>query len=368
VKKTLYYVVLLLAAGLLMGLAGCGDDDAAIDELGIDWTGNPNGTLTVINNSAVDMVVFIGQNITLNGLLGGVRAGSTLTMDVSTKVPDFQAGGFMIIRAIRLDEFRANRSNPALARIDYSAMATYGAGKKYRAELRGTSEGQFSYIVHNRTEYGLELRENSPDGEKLGYLSPRQVRRSMFSPTSQPITIFPVYVAYNVRSQTIVTFAPTGLLDAQDVQPRSQSASITEYSFPPEDANLAALFGTIDLPFATIKVQNNATRDSSFAIGTSTRRAESNYIMVSSGQLESYEIPATKAGVALALNCGLLSNAVRVPVRFAGAPDDLPVIKNGFVYQVTLRHVSGPADQASSYTAIIEEVEEIDTSDLLRAS
>jgi len=357
-KWTAVFFAMLLA----VAFAACGDDD----EDGINWNGNPNGTLTVVNNSMSDMVVFTGQSLTPNGILGGVRAGKTLTLDVSAKEDDFQTGGFMILRAVRLAEYTANKGNLALAKVDYSAMATYGAGKKYRAELRSTSDGQFTYMVHNRSDYGLELRENSPDGEKIGYLSPKQVRRAMFSPTNDPLTISPVYVAYNVRSQSIVTFAPTGLLDSQDVQPRAVGQTVTEYSFPPEDANLAVVFGAIDLPFATITVQNNATRDTSFCIGSTTRKAESNYQLVSSGMLESYEIPSTKNGQVLALNCGLFANAVRVPVRFEGQTAN-PSIKNGFVYAVTLSYVSGPADQAASYSAVIQEVEQIDTSDLLIA-
>jgi len=372
-KKMLKISALLLVLGLIFGLTGCppaDDDKKNNNQTGDDeikWTGNPNGTLTVVNNSPYDMVVFIGRTITKNGILGGVKSGRTLTLDVSTMVEDFQTGGYMIIRAVRLEEYEKNKNALSLAKVDYSAMATYGAGKKYRAELISTTDGQFSYMVQNRSDYGLELRLNSMDGEKLAYLSPKQVRYPLFSSTNDAITLFPVYVAYNTRSQSIVTFAPTAEADHQDVQPRAIGPSVQEYDFPPQDRDLAIVFGAITLPFATITVQNNATRDSSFCIGTSTRKAESNYTLVSSGQLESYEIPATQAGQQLALNCGLLTNTVRVPVRFAGETTN-PVIKNGYIYQVTLTYSgTGAVDQVASYTATIEEKEAINTSDLLVA-
>jgi hypothetical protein len=368
-KNVLKITALLAALGLVLALAGCpaeADDDGGGGD-GVRWTSEANGTLTVVNNSQHDMVVFIGKTPTLNGILGGVKSGRTITLDVSDDVEDFQTGGYMILRAIRLEEFERTKSDLTKARIDYSAMATYGEGKKYRAELLSTSEGDYSYIVQNRSDYGLELRLNSPDGEKLSYLSAKQSRTALYSSTNDAMTIWPVYVAYNTRSQSIVTFTPMEYAQSQDVQPRAAGASISEYDFPPQDANLSIIFNTINLPFATISVQNNATRDSSFCIGTSTRKAESNYSLVSSGQLESYEIPATEAGQELALNCGLLNNSVRVPVRFEGQTSTNPEIRNGYVYQITLSY-NGPAvDQVSSYTATIKEIEAINTGDLLVA-
>jgi hypothetical protein len=369
-KNLLKFSALVLIVGLVLGFAGCGGDDKDDKDDGDDgikWTGDPNGTLTVVNNSPYDMVVFIGKTITKNGILGGVRTGKTLTLDVSNMVDDFQTGGYMVIRAVRLEEYQKNQNNLSLAKVDYSAMATYGAGKKYRAELISTTDGDFSYVVQNRSDYGLELRLNSMDGEKLAYLSPKQVRYPLFSSTNDAITLFPVYVAYNTRSQSIVTFAPKDEADHHDVQPRAIGPSVQEYDFPPADRDLAILFGAVTLPFATITVQNNATRDSSFCIGTSTRKAESNYTLVSSGQLESYEIPATQAGQQLALNCGLLTNTVRVPVRFEGETEN-PVIKNGYIYQVTLTYNgSGGVDLVASYTATIVEIEAINTDSLLIA-
>lgn len=344
-----------------------GDDGNKQDGNNINWNSEANGTLTVVNNSQDDMVMFIGKTPTLNSILGGVRSGRTITLDVSDDVEDFQVGGYMILRAIRLTEFEKNKADLRLAKVDYSAMATYGAGKKYRAELISTTGGEYSYIVQNRANYGLELRLNSPDGEKLSYLSAKQSRTALYATTPEAMTIWPVYVAYNTRSQSIVTFAPKDYAQSQDVQPRAIGSSISEYDFPPQDADLSIVFGAVSLPFATITVTNNATRDSSFCIGTSTRKAESNYSLVSSGQIESYEIPATEAGQELALNCGLLNNSVRVPVKFDGQTTTNPTIKNGYIYQITLSYTGSAVDQVASYTAVIREIEKINTSDILVA-
>jgi hypothetical protein len=368
-KRLSRVVVLLLVIGLILGIAAC-PTDAGDDSGGgsINWEGQPNGTLTVINNSTYDMVVFIGQTPTSNGILGGVRAGTTINLDVSDDVPDFEIGGYMILRAMRLDEYEKNKSNLSLAKIDYSAMATYGAGKKYRAELRSINEGNFSYRVQNRSDYGVELRLNSKDGEKLAYLSPKQSRVVLYSPTNTPMVVWPVYVAYNTRSQSIVSFVPPDFIQASDIQPKASTGTIDDYSFPPEDADLDIVFDMVTLPFATITVRNNvgASRSASFRIGTSTHIPQSNYELVTSGSLETYEIPSTDAGQQLNLNCGLISNTVAVPVRFEGETGE-PLIKNGYIYQVTLSYVSGPADQAGSYKALIEEVDEIDPADFLIA-
>jgi len=151
-RKLLKFSVLLLSAVLVLSFAGCGDDDSDNSDDpsggntgGINWDNEPNGTLTVLNNTSRDMILFQGQTPTSNNILGGILAGATKTFDISGDVDDFSIGGYMILRAISRDEYDKNKSNLANAKIEYSAMATYGQGKKFRTEINPAYTGDYYY-------------------------------------------------------------------------------------------------------------------------------------------------------------------------------------------------------------------------------
>jgi hypothetical protein len=77
-------------------------------------------------------------------ILGDVRALTTKTVDVSDDVTDFPVVGYMILRGIAKDEYEANKTNFSKASIEYSAMATYGQGKKYRVKISPNYTGYYA--------------------------------------------------------------------------------------------------------------------------------------------------------------------------------------------------------------------------------
>jgi hypothetical protein len=151
---------LLLLVGTL-GFFSCknpaGGDGGGGDGDGITWDNESSGTLTILNNTDKDMVIFQGQTPTVSNILGGVRASSTKTFDISDDVDDFGVGGYIILRGIALNEYNANKSNLSLAKAEYSAMATYGAGKKFRAEISPAYAGDYYFKVTNGGRIGIEL-------------------------------------------------------------------------------------------------------------------------------------------------------------------------------------------------------------------
>ena len=165
---------------------GKGDEP---DASGISWTSESNGTLTMINNAAKDMVIFNGQTPSASNILGGVKATSQRVFDLSDDVDDFDVGGYIILRGISKDEYEKNKTNLALAKIEYSAMATYGQGKKYRVEISPNYTGDFGYKVTNSGRIGLELRKNSPDGEKIAYLPSLATNVMLYTETATSLSI-----------------------------------------------------------------------------------------------------------------------------------------------------------------------------------
>ena len=363
-KKSLIFMMFLLAVGLMLGLVGCGN--AAGGEpnpdpgtgITINWNDEPNGTLTVLNNTSKDMVLFQGQTPLASNILGGVRALSSRTLDISTKVDDFSIGGYMILRGIAYDEYEANKNNLSNARIDYSAMATYGQGKKFRTEISPNYIGDYAYKVTNLGRIGMELRKNSPDGEKIGYLPSLATNVILYSETSNALAAFPVYIYYTRSTGQITTVRPTSHFESVTVTPRPASGTnVQSYLFPNDQTiTWESIKASLVSPVAYITVTNNIPNQGVFftIAGGNELKSQNGYDAVGTGEQLTFELESTAAGQTKNIVIKAYSGSILVPVRFEGA-DNYPTIKNGYDYTVTINFKGGSIQQASNYEAIITE-------------
>jgi hypothetical protein len=360
-KKMPSFLVLLLAVTLVLGFAGCPvEDDGKKDDTtggdGIKWTNEPSGTLTVLNNTSKDMVLFQGQTPTTSSILGGVRAQTTKTFDISDDVDDFEVGGYIILRGMSSDEYNKNKSNLANAKIEYSAMATYGQGKKFRAEINPAYSGDYYFRVTNGGRIGIELRKNSPDGEKIGYLPALATNYALYSSTSDNITIFPVYVFFSNVTKQVTTIRSTSFVESASVGPRSVTDSTFATVRFPNDQNIqwATIAASIVYPVAFVTVTNTVANQSARVASSSmVYRAQNGYDSLNSGETNTFEIKGSDEGQSLNLNMLLYGDTVPVPIKQSG---DTPLIKNGYNYTVTLNYNgSGALDSGDSYTATITE-------------
>ncbi|MDR0451741.1 MAG: hypothetical protein LBH15_01700, partial [Treponema sp.] len=277
--KKLVKLGLLLAATALV-LAGCGDllgggdggssnggNNNGVQQGGIKWDSDANGTLTVINTTQKDMIIFQGQTPSSANILGGVRATSMKEFDVSDDVDDFDVGGYMILRGISRTEYEANTSNLSLAKIEYSAMATYKVGKKYRVEISPNYTGDFGYKVTNKGRIGLELRKNSPDGEKIAYLPSLATNVMLYAEASTSLSIFPVYVYYTKSTGQVTTLKPTDHFASVMATPRplANASGIQSYYFPNDElVTWDQIKASLKSPVAYFTVSNNVPNQGVF--------------------------------------------------------------------------------------------------------
>ena len=205
-KKFISVVLFVILVSMVMvscDLLAGGKDNEVVDEgkNDVSYESEANGTLKIANNTTKDMVVFIGQTPSVNNVLGGVKAGSNRFFDISDDVDDFDVGGYLVLRAMSQEEYDANKPNLSLAKVEYSAMATYGQGKKFSTEINPAYTGDYYFKVTNSGRIGIELRKDSPDGEKLGYLPAFATNYTMYTSTPEGMSIFPVYVYYSMKAE-----------------------------------------------------------------------------------------------------------------------------------------------------------------------
>jgi hypothetical protein len=344
--------VLMLA--LIAGLAACDNSTGgggAGEEI---WRPEPNGTLTVINNVSKDMVIFHGQTPQASTILGGIRALSSKTFDISDDVEDFETGGYIILRGMTINEYEANKNNLSMAKIDYSAMATYGQGKKFRVEISPNYTGDYTYKVTNLGKIGIELRKGSVDGEKIGYLPSLASGFSFYADRADGFAAFPVFIYYQRSTGTITTLKPTSHFESVTVSPRpATGGSIQAYTFPSDPASTwENIKNSLTTAEAYITVTNNVSNQSGRVsiAGTRFLQSQNGYDTVGSGETLTYGIENAAGGSAQNIVLTFYSQSLLLPVKDSGG--NIPVLRNGYDYNIT---VSGSGTAPSGYTVTFSE-------------
>jgi hypothetical protein len=369
-EKALKLLAAALAVFLVMGcdlLNGNDDKDTKGNQTGtgtntdpdvqegVSFKDEPNGTLTVLNNTSKDMVIFQGQTPQASSILGGVKALSQRTLDISDDVSDFSVGGYMILRGMTLDEYTKNKTNLSLGKVEYSAMATYGQNKKYRAEISSAYTGDYYFKVTNGGRIGIELRKDSPDGEKIGYLPALATNYLVYAAAPNSITVYPVYVYYSNLTREVTTIKPASWADSASIGPRPvNDNSVSTIRFPTSDLSWAEIIANITYPVAFVSVTNSVpNQDARFQSASKQYFAQNGYDSVNSGDTEIFEVKASDDGQELLLN--LVIYGGNLPIAVKDADGNNPTIKNGYEYAVTLKMLGADYTKADNYSATIVE-------------
>ena len=225
---------LFLIAVFTLAFTGCGDEDDNGDaedngdENGATYDqyydggyrNNRNGTVDIINSTAFDMLLFDDETISLSSIIGGVRAGSRTLINFADK-DDYQSGAYTLIQAVKESEFKEQGD---LAAHDFATWVIYGAGRHFTTSIDvSTRDGDFSFTVTNLSAHlGLELREGSPDGIKIAFLTPGETRRSIHTSNDTAMTLFPVWVSFDSTTMSLIHTRPTSENASQTVTPALQ--------------------------------------------------------------------------------------------------------------------------------------------------
>ena len=373
-KRKSPLALLLLAAISMSMFLSCDkphDDPYAHDS--VNWKGSNSGTLELINGSNKDMVLFVGQTPAPSNLLGGVMAGATVKHDISSHVSDFSVGGYAVLRGVSKEEYDKYALEPSKAKIEFTAMVTYGAGKEYRYNIDKNYIGDNAFKVNNTGKIGIELRKNSPDGEKVAYLPALQTNQMVYSETDKGMTLFPVYVFFNKKTGEVSTLKSSTMFDAVTVAPRPLSppnnSNIQNYYFPNDETlTWEYIVGTLKQSAAYITVINNITNQAGYVTNAVSKQlvSQSGYDVIGSGEKLTYEIESTDEGMEIGLTAVFYGGKIKIPITFEGE-NTQPLIKNGYNYSVSISYIGGQGgdiQNPANYKAKLTGGEEKDKRDL----
>ena len=346
--------------GIMLGLCACNNDTPTTqegltqDEANVLWDTEATGTLKIANNTSKDMVVFNGQTPTLTNIIGGVRAGSARYFNIEDDVEDFDVGGYMVLRATTLDEYKAKKANLTNAKMEFSAMATYGKGRKFSVDINPAYTGDFALIVNSTCSIGMELRKDSADGEKIAYLPSYASNYPVYANSPDQIRIFPVYIYFNNITGQITT-VKSDLAGSRGIAPRPITGpEVPVVKFPADGTTWEQIKDSLTCPVAFVTCENQAVEACYVTKSAGTRlKAQSGYKEVNSGSSDTYEIESTNDGADKNLIITMFNDEVKVPVLDANGEKIL--IKNGYDYTITVTYSGTDVLQSSNYSAIITE-------------
>jgi len=327
----------------------------------INWQGSNNGTLEVFNGSNKDIVLFIGQVPKSDDIIGGVRSGKSAQFDISKYVSDFSVGGYTIIRGMTIEEYNSKKLDINNAKWEFNSMAIYKAGRKYRINIDPSFTGDYVVRLTNKAKIGLELRKNSPQGEKVAYLPAMIVNQLLCTQTTETMTLFPVYVIYNKSTGEVST------LNAEDlpvsVSPRlaTDPTKIITYYFPSnEEEAWSQVVKKLKSSVAYISVTNNIANQSVYLTNAGSQwfTSQEGYEAINPGESLMFEVKAgdwdedtQEGGQKLNLIADYSGHTKQIPIRFADE-NELPLIKNGYNYTVS---IEPDLNNVGNYKAIINE-------------
>lgn len=322
----------------------------------IDYTNSPNGTLIVKNNTNKSMVLFEGENLKKDTILGGVRARSTRAFDVSDKA-DFSEGGWIVIKGVDESEYLRNRASPSKARIEYSTMATYHEGEEYKAVINPAyTRGEYCFTVTNNSDIGIEIEvhNGSPIGEQVAYIAPNK-QSYIYCKTQSDVQLYPVYVYYSKETKTVTKLKTPALPTSFFVKPLPVDGKINSYTIPEEKQTLEMISKSGTIPYAYITATNTVpNQDVQFRLDTKNLKTRGGQETVSEIPL-TFEIELPRRGeMCMELWCLLCDGYWRVPVM---GENGFRIIKSGYDYDVTISLITDGTDKisADSYKAIISE-------------
>jgi len=375
-RKISSFLVFLVAVGLVFGVLGCDNDSGTIHNNNTDvyaqyyepaFRGNNNGTVDVINPTAHKMLLFRRGALLDSNIIGGVYPSDTATISFSDRT-DFTVGSFEIIYAIKQSEYEVNKGN---SNIDYSAMVTYRNTSRFRIQLQSKYDGNYIFQCFNRSEdWPMEIRKNTPDGDKIAFLARREAYYRVNAFTTDPFVAFPVWIAYNSITRAITTFIPQGSdLEGgvQTIQPQTP-VNMEDYYFP--SGGTSTINFNVDIPFATITVTNTASGSAQSAIfrnGGSRYIPQNNIQVIGAGRDAAFEIRSNGSPLNLNLALGSMQE-YEIPVRFQDTPSTLPTLENGWFYTVSLIFNGGSQNDPNNYTAWLVKEQAINQSQFLSAN
>jgi hypothetical protein len=261
-KRTLFGLSAVFA--VLMELAGCGstppDGTTELKLNADDFQSDKNGILKINNYASFDVAIFAGK-VERGNFLGAIKARGSRDFDIS-KIQDIPRQGAFLFRATSYQQLtKKGKVGITEENVIYTGLVAYDLDKPRKLErdiFANVDEAEETFVyVSNLTKYVLELRVDSPDGEKVGILSPGQRNKKLWikpQPDGLPYRFFPTYVYIDAATGEMDAFTDEVNRNGPRFEPRGQGPQVRVVEF---EGPGTALGGVKQYNIAFIRLQND---------------------------------------------------------------------------------------------------------------
>jgi hypothetical protein len=249
------------------------------------------GSLTINNQASFDVIIYAGK-VSNNNVMGGIRAGKSRAFDLTTLSLPADNGSFLI-RAASFEKYKKNSYRVTEADVLYAGLVVYDLkdprDKTNLNIFAGINEKQSEWIyVSNTSKFVLELRLDTPNGDKLATLGPFQENKQVFLtplPQGMPYSFYATYVYIDPSTNEIKSFSSKDRTERQRRIPNTESVNPMAFSGPKDTSDIAYQVGFLRLKNSTLESLN-------FMDGTTWLPDQKGRRLVESGQLATFELAA----------------------------------------------------------------------------
>jgi hypothetical protein len=209
-KRLSRMIMLLLAAGLILGLAACPTDagDGGNGGTIVSFDSFTPPSIYVDNKSGERLVAFKGS-LNPNNLISGIPAYASnhgLKKDPAL----FGTTSDFALILITEEQYNANKNNIAGATVFAEIYAFYNneATNNNRFPISSKSGGSGRITLNNPTSWNIEIRRDGPTGEVLGYVASQMTNTVLRVNAPDDYSLYPVLKRYIPTEKEIYEAVP----------------------------------------------------------------------------------------------------------------------------------------------------------------
>lgn len=291
--KKLGYVALAAMLGLMV--VGCASTARTVNKSvnlknkEVKFT-SEKGSLSISNETAEDVVVFVGK-VEKGNLIGGIRSNSSRAFDIS-KIPGIPSNGSLLIRVASYNLYRG-KARITEEDVIYTGLVVYDlndSGDKISLSIyKGVdaSQKECIYVSNESENFVLELRLDNPSqGEVIATLAPLTTNKRIYLSSRDDgfaYDFYPTFVYVNPRTNE-KTSMNAGKTDRKRAYPEAVGGEITPIRFEGPSAS------KIGYDVAFVSVQNDTSSGIEFRNAETPLKNQKGRRFTASGRTDVYEI------------------------------------------------------------------------------
>jgi hypothetical protein len=226
--------ILVMSALFIAGCVSAPPEGTTVMKINeADFASDQNGLLRINNFTNFDVAIFAGK-VGRGNYLGAIHAKGSRLFDITTIQGSLARKGAFLFRAVSYETLSRNgKANIEEKNVVYTGLVAYDLDRPDRIVERDIfamvddKEQTFIYLA-NPTKYVVELRLDSPDGEKVAVLGPGERNKKIWIREQEdrlPYRLFVTYVYVNPNTGELDAFTDIENKNGKRFEPRGDDGS-----------------------------------------------------------------------------------------------------------------------------------------------